>query len=313
MKRRIGLYILLICVVMVMSGCAQKKEVVKEVMEEVPLEMEFSYNADYWNTDYFTDSVFTSQEEFERIVKEEIVDICNLLGYSDFWIEENPNATNMILSVEFMGLPRSTAGRLTAFGKNNVWGELNLSTNMKLFQDSALAHELTHILTGSTLSISLEEGLCEYVRERVGYSSVMDFFASHGWVIGEQERLKLDYQLYQIRYLGSEEWTEEDFEQIWEHIGEVGTAYPYVVNTSRSSLWYVLSNSFTVYLIEEYGVDAVIDILQKGEDESAYQQYIGKDLKTLKTEWRQYFDELETSITPEEYEKKMIEMVEMLK
>lgn len=288
-----------------MVGCTQKRE----VMKEVPLEMEFSYNADYWNTDYFKESVFTSQEVFEDIVKEEIVEICNLLGYSDFWIEENPNAKNMLLNVEFMGLPRSTAGRLTAFGEDNVWGKLSLSIlSQEGYRDGSLAHELTHILTGSTLSISLEEGLCEYVRERVGYSKLSDYYASQGLELGEQERIKLDYQACYQRALSSGEGTQEDFEQFWEHIGKVGTAYPYLINTWKSTMWYRLSNSFTVYLIEEYGVDAVIDVLQKGEDESAYQQYLGKDLETLKAEWRQYFDELETSMNVEEYIEKMQEI-----
>lgn len=49
-------------------------------------------------------------------------------------------------------------------------------------------------------------------------------------------------------------------------------------------------------------------MLQKGEDESAYQQYLGKDLETLKAEWRQYFDELETSMTVEEYIEKVQEI-----
>lgn len=305
MKRRIKLCMLLVSVVMAITGCAQKRE----VMEEVPLEMEFSYNADYWNTEYFKESVFTSKEVFEDIVKEEIVEICNLLGYSEFWIEENPNATSMLLNVEFMGVKRSVTGRLSGLGKDGVMSGVSLSIeNQEMFHDGGLAHELTHILTGSTVSLSLEEGLCEYVRERVGYSKYLDYFSSKGVVLGEQERIKLDYQSYYHRALKYGKGTQEDFEQIWEHIGKVGKGYPYGANTWRSTLWYALSNSFTVYLIEEYGVDAVIDVLQKGEDESAYQQYLGKDLETLKAEWRQYFDELETSMTVEEYIEKVQEI-----
>lgn len=137
----------------------------------------------------------------------------------------------------------------------------------------------------------------------MGYSSETALCRENGLEIGEQELLKLNYES-RCKRLVNEGGTQEEIDAIWGHIGKAGW-YPYVINTPESGMWYALSHSFVSYLIENYGMENVILIMQQGEDESAYQQYLGKSLEELKAEWGNYFETLEPSVALDELQEAM--------
>lgn len=257
MKRRI--LAILMVVLFTISLCAFNRP-----KEDLGIDIEFNYYADYWEAYDFSNTPYPTQEEFKALVKSEMLEVCELLGYEEFWTYANPDAQKIVIDVQFQGLPKSEAGWFNKFGDKGVLGVLYMGFDTSgMGLDSALSHELTHLMNGRTFSISVQEGVCEYVRMRVGYSSELLSMAEDGVELEEQEYLKLEYE------------------------------------------WYLLSHSFISYLIENYDMDDVLLIMQQGEDESAYEQYIGKSLEELKDEWWTYFEALEPSFTPQE-------LVEML-
>ncbi len=272
--------------------------------DELGIDIQFNYYADYWKVYDFSNTPYPTKEEFEALVKAEILEVCDLLEYEEFWAYANPNAKTLYIDVQFQGLNKSQMAWLREFGEDSVSSCLFLAYDTTgLGTDSALSHELTHMLSGDTFSISLQEGVCNYVRERVGYSSETALCRENGLNIGEQELLKLNYESRCKRLL-NEGSTQEEIDAIWGHIGKAGW-YPYVINTPESSMWYVLSHSFVTFLVEEYGMENVILTMQQGEDESAYEQYLGKSLHELKAEWIAYFEALELSVTLEELQAAM--------
>lgn len=273
--------------------------------EDLNIDIEFNYYADYWDAYDFSNTPFPTREDFEALVKSEITEVCDLLEYEDFWAYANPNAKTLYIDVQFQGLNKSQMAWLREFGENSVSSCLFLAYDTTgLGTDSALSHELTHMLSGETFSISLQEGVCDYVRERVGYSSETALCRENGLNIEEQELLKLNYES-RCESLLNEGYTQDEIDVIRGHIGKAGW-YSYVINTPESGMWYALSHSFVAYLIDEYGMENVLLAMQQGEDESAYEEYLGKSLDDLKAEWMAYFEALEPSVTLDELQMAML-------
>lgn len=292
-----------------MTGCRETKETDTKLLTELPLEIEFSYYGGSWNASLFAEhSLFTSQETFERIVTEEIIGICNLLGYQDFWTHVNPDAEKLELYFEFSSVSRSQTNWLSRFGEKGVTTSIFLLNEQYAgYKDGALAHELTHVLAGPSFSRSLEEGLCEYVAEYVGYSSKIDFMKQNNINLSVQELIKLNHELISQKLLEHNTTTQEQLDTIWDNVGASGGYTVGSGSTWQTSRWYSLSESFTTYLIEQYGMEKVTSLIRNGIDESSYQEYLGKSFAEVKSDWKDYYDTLELSYTLEEYEQFIIE------
>lgn len=239
-----------------MIGCRETKETDTKLLTELPLEIEFSYYGGSWNASLFTEhSLFTSQETFERIVTEEIIGICNLLGYQDFWTHVNPDAEKLELYFEFSSVSRSQTNWLSRFGEKGVTTSIFLLNEQYAgYKDGALAHEL------------ISQKLLEHNTA-----------------------------------------TQEQLDTIWDNVGASGGYTVGSGSTWQTSRWYSLSESFTTYLIEQYGMEKVTSLIRNGIDESSYQEYFGKSFAEVKSDWKDYYDTLELSYTLEEYEQFIIE------
>ena len=67
-------------------------------------------------------------------------------------------------------------------------------------------------------------------------------------------------------------------------------------------LWYKLSHSFTSWMIERYGMEQTIALMENGVGDDSYKDYIGKSLEELKQEWMDWFLSIEPKMTIEEFE-----------
>lgn len=257
-KKRLPIFLsmTLLFFTIAMTGCSDTKETDTKLLTELPLEIEFSYYGGSWNASLFAEhSLFTSQEAFERIVTEEIIDICNLLGYQDFWTHVNPDAEKLELYFEFSSVSRSQTTWLSRFGEKGVTTSIFLLNEQYAgYKDGALAHEL------------ISQKLLEHNTA-----------------------------------------TQEQLDTIWDNIGASGGYTVGSGSTWQTSRWYSLSESFTTYLIEQYGMEKVTSLIRNGIDESSYQEYFGKSFAEVKSDWKNYYDKLELSYTLEEYEQFIIE------
>lgn len=257
-KKRLPIFLsmTLLFFTIAMTGCSDTKETDTKLLTELPLEIEFSYYGGSWNASLFAEhSLFTSQEAFERIVTEEIIDICNLLGYQDFWTHANPDAEKLELYFEFSSVSRSQTTWLSRFGEKGVTTSIFLLNEQYAgYKDGAHAHEL-----------------------------ISQKFLEHNTA------------------------TQEQLDTIWDNIGASGGYTVGSGSTWQTSRWYSLSESFTTYLIEQYGMEKVTSLIRNGIDESSYQEYFGKSFAEVKSDWKNYYDKLELSYTLEEYEQFIIE------
>ncbi len=229
--------------------------------------------------------------------------ICNLLGYDEFGNGWNENTEYICIRLTFgnTGVMNSNAAYLKQFEDKEIIGAINLNLG-RLYRDGALTHELTHLICGETSFMSLQEGICQYVQERIGDSSTVKYYNELGIDLKEQELLRLAYDSSTQRLLAAGIICKADIEQLWEDIGKVGY-YSYSPSEIKGTLWYKLSLSFASWLIDEYGMENVIAIMETGTDENAYEIYMGKSLEDLKTEWKEWFMNVKTSMTVEEFEK----------
>ena len=120
MKKMTSVIVLmLMCIVMLGVGSQKQEEIV-----ELPIDIEFSYYADYWNVYDFTETPFATQEDFEQQVEMYIIQICNLLGFEEFWDEINEDTEYMYIQVGFKNAENSYANYLSRFGDKGVRGKL---------------------------------------------------------------------------------------------------------------------------------------------------------------------------------------------
>lgn len=257
-------------------------------------ELEFYYRADYFNLYDLNGSSFPNSESLETVTRQYIREIEDVWELYNWWEDVAPEADTLEISVE-MG----SSKKVCAYGLRKT-SEKTLNTTVGLElgalqagygNDSSLAHELTHIICGSSFSRSLEDGLCDYVQYRVGMQRFI-WQARPDWSVAEVMKLKLLY--YQSRAAVSDEKVAE----VMETVG-MAQGYSYG-NTPKGNLWYVYSQCFVEYLAETYGMEKMLSLIRLGEDEGAYREYLGKPYEEVKADWYTGLDALEPSMTVEE-------------
>ena len=262
------------------------------------LNIVFKYDANFWNYYDLSHTSFPTQEDFEELTRQYIMQIRERLGIADWLQPINPKADTLVFHLNIIGETSSTT-ILPSVLENEA--EVRISLNRKYLTlagfDAALAHELTHMMCPS-FSQSLEEGLCNYMDVEIGANN---FYRQLGWNIQEIYKLIFEYEAQ--RYdISAEEITE-----IINLVGKSGHGYPYVefvnaasLNNPKTSLWFDYSSSFVRYLLENYGTECTANLIRCGEDESAYQKYFHKTLDELREEWISYMNALESEHSLEE-------------
>ena len=256
------------------------------------LQVEIYPNADYWAIMDLSDTLFPTKEACEQLAENYLTEIAKLLHMEGWWKAENPNATVLELNLQIGSTAQSfTFTTATKSSETAVSGSILLSSRIAKNgnKDAAFAHELTHLigfLNENSFSLSLTEGLCDYVQAEVGYN-----------LYGELDIQELT--AYMLRADFEKEEIKQTEEAIIEKIGIADSGYPYGQG-GELSFWYTMSHSFVRYLIQEYGIDAVKELILEGEGEASYETYLGKNLVQLREEWMKELFTMELSITEED-------------
>ena len=256
------------------------------------LKVEIYPQADYWAVMDLSNTCFPTEEACEELANQYVKEIETLLHMEGWWQEVNPDATVLELSIQIGATPQSvTFSTAQKTSENSVSGGILLSSSIakKASKDAAFAHELTHLMgfmNENSFSLSMTEGLCDYVQAEVGdypYGEldIQEFIAY---------MLRADFENAEVRALE---------EAVIEKVGAPDSGYPYGQG-GELSFWYTMSQSFVRYLIEEYGIDAVKKLVLEGEDEGSYEEMLGKPLSQLKKEWMEQLFTMEISITEED-------------
>lgn len=127
---------------------------------------------------------------------------------------------------------------------------------------STIVGELVNIITGKSVSSSLTEGLSLYFQDELGNNVT---------------RYNYGIDIHTI----AKQYITNDYNNIFKRIG---TTHGNVVAEKRTA-YYVLSNSFCRYLIEQYGMYNFMKVYMADNTEEAYVNVYNKDIDELKKEW----------------------------
>lgn len=295
-KTKITMFCISICLIFG-TGCSTKESRNQELV--------FQYQLNYWDVYDLSGSYLPDEESFEALATAYLQDAEELLGYSDWWKNINPEAKKIILNIKIT--PEGGTTSRASYGKKALEDEVEAGvtlSGMSLTQyrsDGFLAHELTHVMVGPSFSISLEDGLCQYVQGTIGESSHIPEVTEGK--ISFEEYFKTYHEYYKQLARRSDISAKETdsrgvipLEDIISLIGKEGRQYP----TENRMIWLVYSEAFCRYLIAEYGVDSTIDLITNGENENSYETILGKKLEELKEEWLRSVDAMEQKYTWEE-------------
>ena len=254
--------------------------------------MEVYPTADYWATMDLSETLFPTKEACEELAEQYLQDAAKLLHMEGWWMDINPDATKLELDIQIGSSAQSfTFAPAVKAGEDSVSGGILLSSKIagKGSKDAALAHELTHLIgfmSGNSFSMSLTEGLCDYVQTEIGHYpyGALDIQEINAYM------LQIDFQDENIR---------AKEEAVIEKVGVAETGYPYGQGMELS-FWYTMSHSFVRYLIDEFGVDKVKALILEGEDETSYEEIFGKPYEKLKEAWMEELLTMEVTITEQD-------------
>lgn len=145
-------------------------------------------------------------------------------------------------------------------------------------QKASFVSELASIMTGNSKSDSLTEGLNFYIQQKT------------------DKQLRKNYSEQDIVCHSKLSLTEENAEML-KYIGstiplndtrEDGNEYLY----RQIYGMYVLSRSFTRYVIDEYGMDKFLELYYADDIENSYKKLYGKSLEEMKTLWINYVKQM---------------------
>ena len=294
--KRIKLFIISLMILIIsgsfLSGCSGASDTAEA------LNLTFLYKGDFWSVYDLEKTDIPTKEAYEALVKQYILEIEKLLDLHSWWTYANPQADTFVLTLQIKNGNSGIESYLKKGLANEVGTTINLSHNMleKKGHDGGLAHELTHIMTGGIFSMSLEDGLCDYVQTQIGsiaYSVSMGFDSDEVAVLFREEYL-------------TTEITEEEYQAVLDTIGKAG-GYPFQDEGWQKRFWYLYSNSFVNNLIQNYGLDKVMELMENGTGEDAYETYTGKSLEELKRDWLEKLSDTVPDITLTDIEQRLLE------
>ncbi len=168
--------------------------------------------------------------------------------------------------------------------KQFVYLPLEIKFNEGLIESNKapIAHEVTHLIAPYYSSLSLREGLACVIQDEIGKNpSVFNF----GQPVDELSR----------QYLVKENTV--DYNDVIDSIGE--SDIPEHLNLSKMDIetrkaYYILSHSFSKYLIDKYGLEKFMLAYEAEELNEKYIELYDKNLDELRQDWILYILENES-------------------
>ena len=271
----------------------------KQEIKEPPLPVSYYYYTNYWALYDMSDTVFPDKESLENLTMHYLVEIEELLDCGGWWKEINPQAKEIQMTYYMQDARICKADTPVAFGQDAVAVSVTLSRsllqnpNVSLFcEDAKLTHELGHVVLNNSFSISLEDGMCEYLNEQINQYSMLN---STGIEFQDLFCLDTKYGMEnnKVEQTELDKWKAE--------IGKEGRAYPYANLGLDNEMWYSMSFSFVNYLIDTYGLSDVVKLIREGETQADYEKYLGHSLEELKEDWWNYVINYQSEYSIEEH------------
>jgi hypothetical protein len=169
--------------------------------------------------------------------------------------------------------------------------KLSVTLNKELFETnySSLVREITKIIARKSVADSLTEGLAYYVQDELGLNV---------------NKLNYGIDIFTV----SKKYLSQNYASIISRIGLSDGN----ISLDNQKAFYILSNSFSRYLIQHYGMDKYIEVYKSKSVETAYMEIYGSTVDELKTSWIDYVNNYDNYIKlSKEYisNKKLIKLI----
>ena len=153
----------------------------KQEIKEPPLPVSYYYYTNYWALYDMSETIFPNKESLENYTSRYLNEVEKFLDCGGWWKEINPQAKEIQMTYYMQDAKACMTTIPTAFGKDAVAVSIYLSRsvlqnpNMGLFcEDANLTHELGHLVLNNSFSISLEDGMCEYLNQQINQYSMLN-------------------------------------------------------------------------------------------------------------------------------------------
>ncbi|MBE5962176.1 MAG: hypothetical protein E7256_12490 [Lachnospiraceae bacterium] len=277
-----------------------KKDPVSETpdlnLEEKTMKFEFLYDEEYWEQYDLSYAQFQTKEEYEKAVLN-AMDAIATLYHKEGWYKQyadNKDTIYIRLTIED-SIYEGVSIPPTDYTMNSLIMRLQFTPNMFTHRSSPFAHELTHIITRnkstgkSSFSLSLTEGICEYASNMVEGSECTN----------QGIDIQTFYKYYFKTAIEHNFLTQEKVNTILACVGTEGNAYPDFFPDNGGGAWILASYSFVDYLIQTYGMDAMMTIFS-ADDETIYYDYNPDGLAGLKADWQDFLENYVPVMSDEE-------------
>jgi len=302
-KQGVTICAVLLILVCVVIGCQKlffdgdKKQEKKSDAKNVELRFQYQHEDLIWDNVNLPYASFQNKEEFEAEVQKtlnEIVDITKLTNWQDKY---GKNVEYCKIEARIADLNYLNEGGSITWptydSDTGIYTKIMLDEELTAAGMEILTHELTHLVVGPGFSVSLNEGLSEYCSRKIkGTNSSIS-------KVGINDFLK-NY----CAYPGQNEFGtfEELKNSITTVIGTKDSNYPFGISGFRGLLWYAYSESFVTFLIEQYGLEKVADLVSNGTSIEDYKKLDSRGLKEIKEDWLKSYEAYTPQVSAEDIE-----------
>ncbi len=222
---------------------------------------------DNWNKIDDADSGFRNAKDFLTDVDAYvglISEFIKLPDWEDKHIEQYREDFKFEPIIEFNTSDKINVASYTSY---------NMNLRATLIKDdfennfSTLVRDITKIIARDSVADSLTEGLAFYVQDELG-SNVT----------------KLNYGI--DIFAVSREYIKKDYEDV---MSRIGVSYGNLTRNKKEA-FYILSNSFCRYLIQNFGMEKFMEVYNSELVEPAYIKVFGVSLDELKASWIDYIN-----------------------
>lgn len=249
---------------------------------------------DTWNSANMENSVLKNREDFLAEAEYYIKVISEFLSKENwFEVYKDKHGDDYICNIVY----RLTEG--ASHVEEGYLAYIYLIPNVYLNKDliehdlAPIAHETTHIIAPFYSSLSLREGLACYCQDKFGKNpSVFNY--------------GIDAHAYTNMLLIDKK---EEFEKIFAVIGTADSLQNSYATGDSRSIFYILSYSFSKYLIDNYGITNFLKLYESEDLISDYTDVCGKPFDEVKIEWYKSIEFYAEPMTSEEIEIYMLELL----
>ena len=249
----------------------------------------------FWENVNLEYSGFSNKDEFIAEAMYYIESISEYVSRPNwFTVYKEKHGNDYIVYIEYRLTDRSSHVESDYLAYLSLIPNLYLNKELFEYRLAPIAHETTHIILPFYSSLSLREGLASHCQDIFGNPSVFNCSINPHDCAGVYMRT-----------------TPDDFNKIFSVIGTTDNLQEsYAAGDSRK-VFYILSHSFTNYLIETYGIDKFMELYDSDNLINDYEVFCGKNIEDIKSEWRGHLEYYSDSITYEELQSQISEILSL--